>query len=91
MKPYHRNGDDTFADNQKPPVHDTPEPSRRRERLEESKNKPKPAQAKFPRRNPKREIRHYDAYVSKKKAADLALALQLRRKGKIITPKKPFE
>jgi hypothetical protein len=91
VKPYHRNSNDTSADNQKPPVHNTPEPPRRRERPEESKNKPKPAQAEPSRRNPKKKIKHYDAHVSKKKAADLALALQLRREGKIITSGKPFE
>jgi hypothetical protein len=91
VKFYHRNGDNTPADDQKPPVHDTPEPPRRRGRPKGSKNKPKPAQTEPPRRNPKRKIKHHDVHVSKKEAADLALALQLRRKSKIITSKKPFE
>jgi hypothetical protein len=91
VKLYYCDGDDIPADNQEPPVYDTLEPSRRRKRPEGSKNKPKFAQIKLPRRNPKRKIRHHDVHVSKKEAADLALVLQLRRKGKIIILKKPFE
>jgi hypothetical protein len=90
VKLYHRNNDESDPNYPRISDHDNLQP-RPQKRPKESKNKPRNNPTDPPRRNPPRNTRPHEIYVSKKKVANLALALQLQKKGKITTPDEPFE
>jgi hypothetical protein len=100
VRPYYRDehteipspvsnpSDDDFADEDCRPEPERPTATipRRRGRPPGSKNKPKIA---TPMINITKE--GWEAFVTQKELEDAQLAQKLRRKGKIITPGKPFE